>query len=128
MQLTLYSLNKLNVFLKPYAIFFKTNFIFKNSFRFNEKLLRDNTKFLYPPLILFPLLSTSYINMGFPDISVGKESTCNVGDLGSILGLGRSLAEGKGYPLQYSGLENSMGCIVHGASKSGTRLSDFHLY
>ena len=41
--------------------------------------------------------------------SNGKESSCNVGDLGSILGLGRSPGEGKGYPLQYSGLENSMG-------------------
>ena len=46
--------------------------------------------------------------MGFPDSSVGKESTCSVGDLGSIPGLGRSPGEGKGYPLQYSGLENSM--------------------
>ena len=46
--------------------------------------------------------------MGFPDSSVGKEPTCNVGDLGVIPGLGRSPGEGKGYPLQYSGLENSM--------------------
>ena len=46
----------------------------------------------------------------FPDSSVGKESTCNVGDLGSIPGLGRSPGEGKGYPLQYSSLENSMDC------------------
>jgi len=45
----------------------------------------------------------------FPDSPVGKESTCNAGDLGLILGLRRSLGEGKGYPLQYSGLENSMG-------------------
>ena len=45
---------------------------------------------------------------GFPDSSVGKESACNVGDLGSIPRLGRSPGEGKGYPLQYSGLENSM--------------------
>ena len=49
---------------------------------------------------------------GFPDSSVGKESACNVGDLGSIPGLGRSSGEGKGYPLQYSGLKNSMDCIV----------------
>ena len=63
---------------------------------------------------------------GFPDNSVGKESTCNAGDPGSIPGLGRSLREGKGYPLQYSGLENSMDCIVHGVTKSQTRLSDFH--
>ena len=56
-----------------------------------------------------------------------KESTCNSGDLGSIPGLGRSPGEGgegKGYPLQYSGLENSMNCIVHGIEKSQTeRLS-----
>ena len=65
------------------------------------------------------------INMGFPDSSVGKESTCNAGDPGLIPGLGRSPGEGKGYPLQYSGLENSMDCIVHGVTKSRTQLSDF---
>jgi len=52
--------------------------------------------------------------------SVGKESTCNARDLGSIPGLGRSPGEGKGYPLQYSGLENSMDCIVHGVAESDT--------
>ena len=46
--------------------------------------------------------------MGFPDSSAGKESACSVGDLGLIPGLGRSPGEGKDYPLQYSGLENSM--------------------
>ena len=64
--------------------------------------------------------------MGFPVGSGGKESTCNVGDLGSIPGLGRSLGEGNGYPLQYSGLENSMDCIIHGVAKSQTQLSFFH--
>ena len=66
---------------------------------------------------------------GFPCGSAGKESTCNAGDLGLILGLGRSPGEGKGYPLwpgEFSGLENSMGCIVHGVAKSWTQLSDFH--
>ena len=48
----------------------------------------------------------------------GKESACNVQDLGSIHGLGISPGEGKGYPLQYCGLENSMDCIVHRVSKS----------
>ena len=48
---------------------------------------------------------------GFPGDSAGKESTCNVGDLGLIPGLGRSPGEGKGYPLQYSGLDNSLDCI-----------------
>ena len=52
--------------------------------------------------------------LGFPGGSAGKESTCNVGDLGLIPGLGRSPGEGKGYPLQCSGLENFMDCIVHG--------------
>ena len=49
-----------------------------------------------------------------------------VGDLGSIPGLGRSPGEGKGYPLQYAGLENSMDCVVHGVAKSWTRMKDFH--
>ena len=61
----------------------------------------------------------------FPGSSNGKESACNVGDLGSIPGLGRLLGEGKGYPLQYSGLEKSIGCVVHGTTKSQTGLSDF---
>ena len=60
--------------------------------------------------------------------SAGKESTCSVGDLGSIPGFGRSPEEGKGYPLQYSGLENSMDCIVHRVAKSWTRLSNFHFH
>ena len=65
---------------------------------------------------------------GFPCGSAVKESACNVGDLGSISGLGRSPGGGKGYPLQYSGLENSMECIVHGVAKSRTQLSDFHFH
>ena len=64
--------------------------------------------------------------MGFPHSSLGKESACNAGDPGLIPGLGRSPGEGIGYPLQYSGLENSMDCIVHGVAKSQTRLSDLH--
>ena len=56
----------------------------------------------------------------------GKESACSAGDLGSILGLGRSPGEGTGYPLQYSGLENSMNCIAHGVAKNQTQLRDFH--
>ena len=66
--------------------------------------------------------------MGFPDSSVGKESACNAGDASLIPGLGRSAGEGIGYPLQYSGLENSMDCIVHGVAKSQTRLSNFHFH
>ena len=68
---------------------------------------------------------------GFPGGSVSKESACNVGDLDSIPGLGRSPGEGNGNPLQYSCLENSMDrgawrATVHGVTKSGTRLNDFH--
>ena len=64
--------------------------------------------------------------MGFPHSSVGKESAPNAEDLGSIPGLGRSPGEGKGYPLQYSALENSMDFIVQGVAKSWTQLSNFH--
>ena len=65
-------------------------------------------------------------HLGFPCGSAGKESACSVGDLGSFPGLGRSPGEGKGYTLQYSGLENSIDCIVHGVTKSRTRLSKLH--
>ena len=74
-----------------------------------------------------------FVLLGFPDGSAGKESTCNAGDLGWIPGLGRSPGGGNGYPLQYSGLENSMNCMVHGVAKSQTPLSqtplsDFHFH
>ena len=75
-------------------------------------------------------LNLSYGKVGykevFPDSSVGKESTCNAGGPISIPRLGRSSGEGKAYPLQYSDLENFMDCIVHGVSKSQTKLNDFH--
>ena len=58
--------------------------------------------------------------LGFPCGSAGKESACNAGDLSSIPGLGRSPGEGKGYPFQYSGLENSMDYTVHGVTKIQT--------
>ena len=64
----------------------------------------------------------------FPGGSDSKESTCIGGDVGSIPGLGRSPEEGKGHLLQYSGLENSMDCIVHGVTKSQTQLSNFHFH
>ena len=57
---------------------------------------------------------------GFPGGSDGKEPACNSGDLDLIPGLGRSPGEGKSYPLQYTGLENSMDCVVHGVAKSQT--------
>ena len=65
--------------------------------------------------------------------TVGKESACNAGDLGSIPGSGRCPGEGNGSPLQYSGLENPMDrgawqTIVHGVAKSWTRLSTTTFY
>ena len=57
---------------------------------------------------------------GLPCGSSGKESACNAGDLGLTLALGRSPGEGKGYPLQYSDLGNSMHSIAHGVSNSQT--------
>ena len=66
--------------------------------------------------------------LGFPCGSAGKESACNARVLGSIPGSGRSPGKRKGYPLQYSGLENSMDCVAHGVAESQTQLSDFHSY
>ena len=64
--------------------------------------------------------------LDFPGGSAGKESACNAGYPGSIPGSGRSPGEGNGSPLQYSGLENSVGFRVHGVTKSQIRLSNFH--
>ena len=79
--------------------------------------IEENFSFIEDIILLY-----LYVPCG----SAGKESTCSVGDLGLIPGLGRSPGEGKGYPLQYSGLENSMDYTVHGVTKSRTRLNDFH--
>ena len=78
---------------------------------------------LYSWILLLPVAGGGLgllVPLDFLCGSAGKESTCNVGDLGSISGLGRSPAEGEGYPLQYSGLENSVDCIVHEVTKSQT--------
>ena len=63
----------------------------------------------------FSIITSKVFSCGSAD----KESTCNARHLGSIPGLGRSPGEGKGYPLQYSGLENSMNCIVYGLQRVG---------
>ena len=65
--------------------------------------------------------------LGFPCGSAGKESNCNTGDLGSTLGLALPPGEGKDYPLQHSGLENSVDCVVHGIAKSPTQLEQLSL-
>ena len=79
------------------------------------------------PLIFFIFyLKEALLIPGIPGSSDGEESTCNEGDSGLIPGLGRSPGEGNSYPLQYSGLENSMNCMIHGVTKGQTQLSNFH--
>ena len=80
----------------------------------------------YVQIILLILFGLAFFWGCFHGSSAGEESTCNVGDLGLIPGLGRSPGEGKGYPVRYSGLENSIDYTVHGVAKSQTQLSDFH--
>ena len=70
----------------------------------------------------------SPVFLGFPGSSAGKESSCKVGDLGSIPGLGRSPGEGKGYPLQYSGLENSHGLYSPWGHKESDRTEKLSLH
>ena len=70
----------------------------------------------------------SFASMVLPSGSAGKESSCSGGDLGSVPGLGRSPGEGKEFPLQYSGLDNPMDCIVHEVTKNRTWLSDFNFF
>ena len=65
---------------------------------------------------------------GLPGGSAGKESTHNEGDLDSIPGLGRSPGEGNGYPLQYSSLENSNDCMVHGVAKESDTTEQLSLH
>ena len=77
-------------------------------------------KTFFPHIGHYRVLCRAPCVMGFPGGSAGKESTRNAGDLGSIPGLGRAPGEGKGYPLQHPGLENSMDCIAHGVAKSRT--------
>ena len=92
----------------------------------------SNLDLLHCRQILYHL-SQSQQEAGFPGGSVGKESACNVGNLGSIPELGRSPGKGNSYPLQYSGLENVMDrgvwlAIVHGVAKNGTQLSHTHIH
>ena len=78
------------------------------------------SNYLHNIYIVYTMIYTVLdIIMGFPDSSAGKESACNVRDLGSIPGLGRSPEDGKAYPLQYSGLENSMDHIVYRSQRVG---------
>ena len=81
------------------------------SWQIDEETVEIVTDFIFVGFIYF---------VGFPCSSVGKESACSAGDLGSIPGLERSPGEGKAYQLQYSGLKNSMNCIVRDVTKSQT--------
>ena len=87
-----------------------------------DKIVMSNIKWVY---------------LGFPCGSAGKESVCNAGNLGSIPGLGRSPGEGKGYPFQYSGLENFMdsmqrvghnSCNSAAAAAAAKQLTNFHFH
>ena len=89
---------------------FKCYMVFSSLLHVTASLLSGHLACVWNGLSLFSL--------GFPDSLVGKESACNAGDPSSIPGSGRSLKEEKGYPLQYSGLENSMDYIVRGVTKS----------
>ena len=95
-------------------------------YRFNVIPIKLPMAFFTEFMALFN--STLLMFLGFPFGLADKESAHNAGDLGSIPGLGRSPGEGKGYALQYSGLENFMDYIVHWVTKSQTRLSNFHFH
>ena len=116
-------MNKLNP--HPSCRFHLKYHLFRETF---SSWLPSHQNYITSPcscLIILYLRSQHPI-VGFPGGSAGRESACSAGDLGSIPGLGRSPGKEKGYPLQYSGLENSMGRIVHGVAESQTQLSDFH--
>jgi len=80
-----------------------------SSLRNYEKMRNKHVLFIIQ-FMVFVLYQLRWTKTGFPCGSTGKKSICNVGDLGSVPGLGRSPGEAKGYPLQYSGLENSIDC------------------
>ena len=77
-----------------------------------------STIYIFNQSFHFQIINYFTYSMGFHGGSAGKKSAHNMGDLGSIPGLGRSAGEGNGYPLKYSGLKNSMDCTVHGVTKS----------
>ena len=142
----LQSLGRFCLFATPWTAACQASLSFTKSqsllkLMFIELVVTSNHLILCcPPLLLLPIFprirvfsnelayQVHKILEGFPESSVGKESTCNAGDSGSIPGLGRLTGEGKGYPLQYSGLENSMDCVIHELTKSRTQQSDFHFH
>ena len=101
-----------------YSFFFFFNFIFK---LYIIVLVLPNIK-MNPPQVYMCSSWASLVAQLIKNLPTIRETW------GSIPGLARSPGEGKGYPLQYSGVENSMDCIVHGVTKSQTGLSDFHFH
>ena len=115
---------EIDVFLESSCLFYDptdVGSLISGSSAFSKPSL--NISKLSVHILLKPCLENFghyFASMGFPCSSAGKESTCKAGDLGSIPGLGRSPGEGSGYSLRYSGLENSMDCIVHEVATSRT--------
>ena len=129
---TKWSLKSLPAPKCPHFTYHQSNWIiglwkFRSFPEASEKYLKKNW---FLPLCLegTEICFPSSLIVGFPCGSAGKQSACNAGDLGSIPELGRSPEGGKDYPLQYSGLENSMDSIVHGFTKSRAWLSDLHFH
>ena len=124
---TMWVFTSVPLWLSSYSVYYLWD-ISSSSPSFNSHLLTILNYYYYYYYIrlLFPV--AWYNLLGFPGGPDGEDSTCNVGDLGSITELGRFSGEGKSYPLQYSGLENSVDCIADGVTKSQTQLSHFHLH
>ena len=91
-----------------------------SSFFFNEWLEEGKIRELNGGRVVLKISFGRQATLGFPCGSAVKESARKAGDVGSTPGLKRSPGEGKGYPFQYSGLENSVDCIVHRVTKSPT--------
>ena len=124
------SVSEINFLLISYFLFFKIQIVLASLIACQLRICLQSRKAQFNSCVgkipwrrdrlLIPIF------LVFPFVSAVKESACNAGDLGLTPVLVRSPGEGKGYPLQYFGLENSMDCIVHGITKCWTRLSDFH--
>ena len=117
---TVHGVAKSGTRLSERALFLGT---WRIQMKLKTRFLQFKSRFQLTQCILAPNLSSPTITTG---VSIMQESACNPGDLGSTPELGRSPGEGKGYSLQYSGLEESIDSVVGGVAKSWTRLSDFH--
>ena len=114
-----FSQSQLSVFVLSYVTYWEDNFKEKTNITVFYLYIEFKGKKTLPT---FSWIIDNFSISGFPGGSAGKESACSVGDICSVPGLGRSPGEGKGYALQYSGLENSMDCTVLWVAKSWTWL------